>query len=373
VVWRATRMEVNLKNIKDNYRAIQRHIGKGKRIFGVVKGNAYNLGAVEVSKALLEVGADFFAVATPDEAFELREAGIDTPVLVLGPSPYRVAEEYVKYGVRPAINDLGIAKALSDASVKLGMPAYGHLKIDTGMGRIGFFPEDVVDAAKKIKSLPGLVLEGVFTHFAIADEKDLTYTIGQHDKFEKALKDLEEAGITFSIRHCCNSGGTLAKPEWAMEGVRPGQLVVGMYPSPEVVKPIDLKPGFEFKTEVVALRDVPSGRGIGYGLTYHTTGAEKIAVIPAGYADGYSRDLSGKGAEVLIRGHRCPVVGRVCMDQTMVNVSNLPDVEIGDEVVLIGKQGDDFVSVEEMAGKLGGVVTTIPIGIGKRVPRVYLD
>lgn len=366
-------MEVNLKNIKDNYRAIQRHIGKGKRIFGVVKGNAYNLGAVEVAKALLEVGADFFAVATPDEAIELREAGIDTPVLVLGPSPYAVAEEYVRYGIRAAVNDLGIAKSLSDASVKLGMPAYGHLKIDTGMGRIGFFPEDVVDVAKKIKALPGLVLEGVFTHFAIADEKDLTYTIGQHEKFEKALKDLEAAGITFSIRHCCNSGATLAMPEWAMEGVRPGQLVVGMYPSPDAVRSVKLKPGFEFKTEIVALRDVPPGKGISYGLIYHTSGTEKIAVIPAGYADGFSRDLSGKGAEVLVRGVRCPVVGRVCMDQAMINVSAVPDVRIGDEVVLLGKQGDELISLEEMAGKLGGIVTTIPIGIGKRVPRVYLD
>ena len=373
MTWRPTRMEVHLGNIKENYKAIQKHIGQGKRIFGVVKGNAYNLGAVQVAKTLLDVGADFFAVATPDEAIELREAGIGIPILVLGPSPYAVAEEYVRYGIRAAINDLGIAKALSNASQKLKMPAYGHVKIDSGMGRIGFFPEEAVDVATKIKEMSGVVMEGVFTHFAISDQKDLTYTWEQYHKFERTLKEIESAGINFRIRHCCNSGATLALPELALDGVRPGQIVVGMYPSTEVVRSVEIKPGFEFKTAVVALRDVPAGRGLSYGLIYCTSSTEKIAVLPVGYADGFNRDLSGKGTEVLVRGVRCPVVGRVCMDQTMVNVSHLPNVEIGDEVVLLGKQGNDLISLEEMAEKMGGIVTTIPTAISKRVPRVYIE
>ena len=371
--WRPTRLEVNLSAIRANYRAIQKHIGEGKRIFGVVKGDAYGLGAIPVAKTLTEEGTDFFAVATCDEAIELREKGILTPVLVLGPSPYEVAEEYVRLGIRATVNDMEIAEALSRASVKIGKPAYGHLKVDTGMGRIGFYPEEAPDVMDKMARLSGLEMEGIFTHFAIADAEDLSYTMEQYSKFAHVLEEIEKKGHKIRIRHCCNSGATLALPHLAMDGVRPGQLEVGMYPSKEVVKSIPLEHTFEFKTAISALRVVPPDRGVSYGLTYYTRGYEKLAVLPVGYHDGYSRELSGKGAEVLIRGERCPVVGRVCMDQTMVNVTHLEEVEVGDEVVLIGRQGEEYISAEDVADWIGTIVTTIPNMIGKRVTRVYLS
>jgi len=371
--WRPTRLEVNLSAIRANYRAIRKHIGEGKRIFGVVKGDAYGLGVIPVARTLIDEGSDFLAVATCDEAIELREKGIETPVLVLGPSPYGVAEEYVRYGIRATVNDMGIAEALSRASLKLGKAAYGHLKVDTGMGRIGFYPEEVPDIMDKMALLPGLEMEGIFTHFAIADAKDPAYTLEQYDKFSRVLEELGKRGHHIRIRHCCNSGATLALPHLAMDGVRPGQLEVGMYPSKEVVKSIPLEHTFEFKTSISALRMVPPDRGVSYGLTYFTKGYEKIAVLPVGYHDGYCRELSGKGAEVLIRGKRCPVVGRVCMDQTMVNVTHLEEVGVGDEVVLIGRQGEEYISAEDVADWIGTIVTTIPNMIGKRVTRVYLS
>ncbi|ADE56358.1 MAG: alanine racemase [Aminobacterium colombiense] len=371
--WRPTRLEVDLEKVRNNYRAIRKHVGESVRIFGVVKGDAYNLGADKIGRVLADMGVDFFAVATGDEAISLRESGIESPILVLGPSPYGIAEEYVRLGIRAAINDKGIAKALSDASVRLQKPAYGHVKIDSGMGRIGFFPHEAADAVEEISHLPGLNLEGIFTHFAISDARDLTYTYEQHSTFVKVIGELEKRGITFSIKHCCNSGATLALPQFVMDGVRPGQLVVGMYPSKEVVRSIAIEPVFEFKTAISAIRTVPAGKKLSYGLTYETTADERIAVIPVGYHDGYSRELSGKGTEVLIHGKRCPIVGRICMDQALVDVSVLQNPQIGDEVVLLGKQGEETITGDEIADKIGTIFTTLPNMIGKRVPRVYLN
>jgi len=373
--WRPTKLEVDLSRIRSNYRAVRKHIGEGPLIFGVVKGDAYKLGALPVAKVLEDEGATFFAVATCDEAIELKEGGIEGPVLVLGPSPYGVAGEYVRLGIRATVNDPQIARAMSDAAVRQGNTAYAHVKVDTGMGRIGFFPDQIKTELEEISKLPGLELEGIFTHFAIADarEDNLDYTREQYRTFCTVLEDLKQSGINFKIRHCCNSGATLALPEYAMDGVRPGQLVVGMYPSKEVVRSIPLDPVFEFKTEIAAIRDVPSGKGISYGLIYYTSSQERLAVIPVGYADGYCRELSGTGVEVLVRGKRCPVVGRICMDQAVVDVSGVPGANVGDEVVLIGRQGDEFISAEEIADRMGTIVTTIPNRIGKRVSRVYID
>ncbi len=376
---RPTWMEVRLDNIRANYRAIRDHIMAARkegtplpRIFAVMKANAYNLGALPVAWALSREGADFFIVATADEALELRGGGITAPILVLGASPYDAAEEYVRRGIRASITDMGMARAMSTASERLGKKAFVHLKVDTGMGRIGFSPVEVVENAARVASLPGIVCEGIFTHFATADEADLAYTEEQHEVFLRVLEALEDRGIHIPIRHCCNSGGTLSFPEWAMDGVRPGQLVVGMYPSPEVPRTIPLLPGFSFRTRIAALRTLPAGQGVSYGLTYTTASEERMAVLPVGYADGFARGLSNK-ADVLIRGVRCPVAGRICMDQCMVNVSALPDAAVGDEVVLIGRQGEEEITIYEYAEKTDTIVAAIAAMISPRVPRVYRD
>lgn len=370
---RPTRMEVNLDNLRYNYRLIKEHV-KGADVIAVIKANAYNLGAVQAAWALRQAGARFFAVATPDEALELRDGGITSPVLVLGSSPYEAAGPYVKWGIRAAITDMEMARAMSVSAVRMQKTAFVHLKVDSGLGRIGFPAVAALEAAEAIAKLPGLELEGVFTHFALADTGDMTYTWGQYRCFTEVIENLAEKGIRPKMRHCCNSAATLETPEMALDAVRPGHIIVGMYPSPEVARSIVVRPCFEFKTAIGALRDIPEGTGISYGLDYRTRGTERIAILPLGYADGYYRELWSKGAEVLVGGRRCPVVGRICMDQMMVNVTAVENAAVGDEVVLIGTQGGEAVPLEEVAEKLGTLECVPPTLIStKRVPRVYID
>jgi len=369
---RPTRLEVNLENVRYNYRLIQRHVG-GARVMAVIKANSYSLGALPMAWTLRQAGADFFGVATPDEALELREGGLTCPVLVLGPAPYEAAPHFVRFGVRAAVTDMKMAQAMSEAAVKQNRKAYIHLKIDSGLGRIGFFPEAAEKAAGEISALPGIDMEGAFTHFALADTGEMDYTREQYRRFLAVLDRLSKKGITFRVRHCCNSAATLEAPEMALDAVRPGHIIHGMYPSPEVKRSIIVKPCLEFKTAVAALRELPEGTGVGYGQNYVTAKEEKIAVLPLGYADGYFRELWSRGAEVLVRGRRCPVVGRICMDQTMINVTSVPDVSVGDEVVLIGRQGNAEVSLDEIAEKMDTLACVPPTMISKRVPRVYID
>jgi len=365
-------MEVSLDNLRYNYRLIREHV-KGARVIAVVKANAYSLGIIQASWALRGAGADFFAVATPDEAIEMREGGITSPVLVLGTSPYSVAGEYVRLGIRSAITDPMMARALSTEAVRQGRKAFVHIKIDSGLGRIGFIPGYTLEAVEDIVSLPGIEAEGAFTHFALADTGDMTYTREQYSRFLKALEQLSSKGIRFRMRHCCNSAATLETPEMALDAVRPGHIIVGMYPSPEVKRSIIVKPCFEFKTSIGLIRELPPGTGVSYGLDYVTEKNERIAQLPIGYADGYYRELWNKGAEVLIGGVRCPVVGRICMDQMMVNVTAVPKASVGDDVVLIGKQGGEEITLDEIAGKMGTLACVPPTLISKRVPRVYID
>ncbi|MEA3507391.1 MAG: alanine racemase [Synergistota bacterium] len=369
---RPTRLEVNLENVRYNYRLIQRHVG-GARVMAVIKANSYSLGALPMAWTLRQAGADFFAVATPDEALELREGGLTCPVLVLGPAPYEAAPQFVRFGVRATVTDMEMAQAMSDAAVRQGRRAFIHLKIDSGLGRIGFFPGVAEKVAEEIAALPGIDMEGAFTHFALADTGEMTYTREQYDRFVEVLDNLSKKGITFRVRHCCNSAATLEAPEMVLDAVRPGHIIHGMYPSPEVRRSIIVKPCLEFKTAIAALRELPEGTGVGYGQNYVTAKEETIAALPLGYADGYFRELWNRNTEVLVRGRRCPVVGRICMDQTMVNVSSVPGVSVGDEVVLIGRQGEAEVSLDEIAEKMDTLACVPPTMISKRVPRVYID
>jgi alanine racemase len=372
MAWRPTRMEVSLDNLRYNYRLIKEHV-KGARVIAVVKANAYNLGLMQAAWALRGAGADFFAVATPDEAIELREGGITSPVLVLGTSPYSVAGEYVRLGIRSALTDPTMAKALSAEALRQGKKALLHVKIDTGLGRIGFLPGSTLSGIEDLLSLPGIEAEGAFTHFATADTGEMDHTRLQYGRFIETLEMLGNKGITFAIRHCCNSAATLEAPEMALDAVRPGHIIVGMYPSLEVKRSITVKPCFEFKTAIGLIRELPEGTGVSYGLNYTTSGTERIAQLPLGYADGYFRELWNRGAEVLVRGTRCPVVGRICMDQMMVNVSSVPEAEVGDEVVLIGRQGGEEIPLDEIAEKMQTLACVPPTLISNRVPRVYID
>jgi alanine racemase len=363
-------MEVFLDSYRHNYRAI-RDLVKPAKVVSVLKANAYGMGAVTVAWALKGEGADFFAVATPDEAVELREAGILDPILVLGSSPYDAAEIYVKLDIRAAITDVRMAEAFSKAALRQNRLAHVHLKVDSGMGRIGFLPDSALSAAEAVHKLPGIDLEGIFTHFATADEKDLTHTHQQFKFFSSVLASARRAGIPVKMAHCCNSGALLANlSEMFLDGVRAGHVLNGIIPSPDCGDAISIEPCFEVKTAVGAVRELPAGTGISYGLTYTTGAAERVAILPVGYADGFSRALSNKG-EVLIRGKRCPIRGRVCMDQTIVGVSHLESVEAGDEVVLIGRQGDEAITIQNMADMASTIAATVPVAFTARVPRVY--
>ncbi len=370
--YRPSRMEVNLDNVAFNYRSIKDHVGSGVQLISVVKADAYGHGVLEVARRLAREGCQRFAVATSDEAFFLRESGIGESILVMGPTSYAAAGELVRQGVAVALTDLEMARALSRAAVREGIRAIVHLKVDTGMGRIGFLPDEIPSLLDEITTLPGLYLEGVFTHFATADEGRLDYTATQYRRYLVALSILEGRGVRIPLRHVCNSAGTLNSPEKHLDACRPGVILYGMWPSGDCIRPIELRPTFEVKTSVAMVRRLPAGSGVGYGLRYMTRGEEEIAVLPIGYADGLSRAFSMK-INVLVKGVKVPQVGNICMDQTMINVTGL-GASVGDEVVIIGRQGDQVITPDDVASARQNTINyEIPIMFSKRVPRVYVD
>ena len=371
--YRKTRMEVSLKNIRANFASIRSYVGRSE-INAVIKADAYGHGVIETARALLEEGCRFFAVAIPEEAIELRNAGIKNPILVLGASTYDSAEELVHLDITAACTDVKFAAAMSNAAEKQGKIAKLHIKIDSGMGRIGFTVSEFKEALEKILPLPLIDIEGIFTHFATSDECRPDWTNHQFSEYNKVIAIAEQKGLHVMIRHTCNSAGILGHPDKHLDMVRPGLILYGMAPSPETVcaYPITLLPTFEVKTEIVLIRNLPAGTGISYGLRYITRGDERIAALPLGYADGVTRALTGK-MSVLIHSKRCPVVGTICMDQMMVDVTNIKDAKIGDEVVIVGKQGNEVITPEEMASARNTINYEIPIIFSKRVPRIHIE
>ena len=370
--FRPTRMEVNLHNIRANFSSIRSYVKK-QEIFAVIKADAYGHGSIETACALIEEGCNQFAVAIPEEAIELRNAGITNQILVLGASAYSSVEELIRLDITATCTDVKFAMAMSKAAVKQKKTAKLHIKIDSGMGRLGFTIEEFKEAIEKILPLPSIDIAGMFTHFAVADETRTDWTNHQFTEYKKALSIAESKGISIRVQHTCNSAGILAHPDKYLDAVRPGLILYGMKPSPETVcvNPITLLPTFEVKTEIALVRNLPPATGISYGLHYITRGEELIAVLPVGYADGITRALSGK-MSVLIHGQRCPVVGIICMDLMMVNVTGIEGVQIGDEAVIIGKQGNNIISPEEMANARNTVNYEIPIIFSKRIPREYV-
>ncbi|MDY3869255.1 MAG: alanine racemase [Pyramidobacter sp.] len=369
---RPTRIEVYLEAYRHNYRAIKNILGKSK-IMPIVKADGYGLGVIPVSWLFKSEGADFFGVSSPDEAQTLRKGGILDRILIVGAPPCTrdVAEFCVREDVRPAVSNMDLAQFLSDAAVRMNRTAAVHIAVDSGMGRIGVMAENAADFALKVAALPGIVVEGMFTHFSVADEADLSWTYEQAGRFQAAVAEVRGRGIPV-IAHCCNSAGVLIGDEKLyMDYVRPGTLIHGMIPSPECGKAVGVELPFALKTAIAMIRDdIPEGWPISYGRTYRAQKGDRTAVLPIGYADGLPRVLSNRGT-VLIRGTRCPIVGRVCMDQCMVNVAHVPDVQVGDEAVLIGTQGNETIGAQEFAEAAGTVTTAVPCMFTARVPRVY--
>ena len=364
--------EVNLDAIAQNVKNIKKLIGEKKELMAVVKGNAYGHDILEISPVVLENGATRLAVARLEEAIFLRKAGITVPILVLGLTLKQQAESLVSYDITPAVCELEMIEKLSESAVQMNKMTKIHLKVDTGMGRIGIFPYAVLRFIKRIKALKNVEIEGIFTHFSVADEKDKFYTEEQFRKFIEILTILEKEEIKIPIKHVGNSATLLDLPHMWLDMVRPGIAIYGLYPSKEVKKTINLIPAQQFKTKIVFIKELPRGESISYGRTYITKRRMRVASLPVGYADGYNRLLSNQG-EVLVRGQRVPIIGRVCMDQCMIDVTNLTQVEIGDEVVLWGRQGEEMITVEEIAQKIRTInYEIVHMPDKKRVAKLFI-
>ena len=365
--------DINLDALAHNYNAIKRHVPAGTQFMGVMKADAYGHGAVPVSHAMVQLGAEYLAVSNLEEAVQIRRGGVRAPILILGYTPPTYAENMIYLDMTQEVHSLAYAKELNDTLNGTNFILNVHLKLDTGMTRIGFTAyddeaslRDMVEAA----SLPHLHIEGAFTHFCASDSKapaDEAFTRLQYSRFCAALEYLELHGIRPELRHCCNSGATLLYPEYAMDLIRPGIVNYGVSPSADTTGILDLQPVMQLSTTISQIRDIPAGVDVSYGRTYTTPSARRLAVLSIGYADGLSRRLSGR-TSFLIRGKYAPVVGRICMDLCMVDVTDIPDVQVGDEVVVIGSD----MPCEAMADQLDTIAYEVLCG-NKRIPRIYLQ
>lgn len=364
---------IDLDALAFNIKNIRSRTKRGTRIIGIIKADAYGHGSVETAEVLLENGADWLAVAVVDEALNLRRNGIEAPVLLLGYTPELRLEDVINNGFIQTVYSYDIAQKLSKAAVKLGKTAVVHIKIDTGMGRIGYrVNEDSANEIVEISKLPNIEVNGMFTHFSTADEADKTYTYSQFDKFIKMDSMLKDRGLNIPVRHASNSAGIMDFDNMMLDMVRPGIILYGAYPSDEVKKEnLMLKPVMSVKTHVSYVKTVEAGDYVSYGREYQAPGRRIIATIPVGYADGFIRAYS-KGGRVLIRGQYAPIIGRICMDQFMVDVTDINDVEINDEVVLMGRQGSNEISADDIADVLKTINYEVFCTLSKRVPRQYL-
>lgn len=365
--------EIDLAAIRANLSAIHARLGDRTPVMAIIKADAYGHGAVRVAHAIDDLVAAY-GVAVAEEALELREAGIRKPILILGyvePCRYR---ELVRNHISPAIFSFEAAAALSEAAVLERREATLHLAVDTGMTRIGFHPTDEsIAVIRRIAALPGLYIEGMFTHFACADMADKTSARRQHDLFVDFCGRVSHAGICIPIYHCSNSAGIMEFDDAHMDMVRAGIILYGLYPSDEVDQSVlKLQPALSLRARITHVQHVPAGTGISYGSTFVTARDSVIATVPVGYADGWPRALSNKG-RVLVHGQFAPIVGRVCMDQFMIDVTDIPGVRPGDTATLIGKDGANEIPIEEPAALAGSFQYELPCVLSKRIPRRYLE
>ncbi|MBQ7960430.1 MAG: alanine racemase [Clostridia bacterium] len=365
--------EIDLDAIGHNTREIKRCLSENTKLMGVIKADAYGHGAVEVAAELLRNGADQLAVAFADEAVELRRHGFDVPILILGNSTEGDIEVLLEYDIMPAVSDYDFAEKLSKAACTLGKVLKIHIKLDTGMSRIGFLAEDEksIDDICRISKLSGIELEGLFTHFATADETDEEYTKYQFQQFVKTAETLERNGINIPVKHVCNSAGLVKFPEMQLDMVRAGIIIYGLYPSKDFDHSlIDLKPAMTFKSRISHIKYLDEGTTLSYGRSYTLEKESRIATVAVGYADGYSRCLSNR-VNMLVKGNAVRQLGRICMDQCMIDISAVNNINVGDEVVLFGGT-EKGISADDIAEILGTISYEVVCAVSRRIPRIYI-
>jgi len=364
------RVEIDLDAISFNVQAFRRHIGAKVEIIAVVKGNAYGHGAAPVAQAALAAGANRLAVHRAAEGVELRKAGIEAPILVMGYTPPAGAALITQWHLTPSLITLEFARALSARASALGITIPIHIKVDTGMSRFGLLPDEVLEFLRELCNLPGISSQGLFTHFATADWEDTSFTHRQFEIFQDVLNAARREGFDLPVCHAANSGAAMRLPETHFNAIRLGIALYGLDPSEQWLPVFEIRPALTLKSIISRVRDLPPGSGISYGRTYVTQGKTRAALVPVGYGDGYHRSLSNRGC-VLIHGQRAPILGRICMDQFVVDISAIADVKQDDEVVLIGRQGNDQIRAEEVARLAGTINYEITTALLPRLPRLY--
>jgi alanine racemase len=368
--YHTTTAEVDLGALAYNYHQLRHVASPSVKFLTVVKADAYGHGAVPVSKKLEELGTDFLGVATVKEGVELRNAGITKPILVLSGIYQEEVEDVLTYQLTPMVYRLEIAEALAATAKKQGKKIPVHIKVDTGMGRIGVLAKEAPAFVNRVRKFEHLSIEGIASHFSTADGGDSSFAAEQLQRFTRTLEEMKKVDIDPPFCHIANSAALVNLPAARFTLVRPGIMLYGAYPSPSLKDRVSLRQVMSWKSLVADLKKVPEGSPISYGRTFITQRPSLIAAIPVGYADGYNRLFSNRG-EILIKGTRAPVVGRVCMDWTMVDVTDIPGVAVGDEVVLMGSQLGQEITAEELGERIGTISYEILCSVGKRVPRIY--
>ena len=379
-ILRRTWAEIDLDALARDFQAVREAANPQAKVCCVVKADAYGHGAVRIAREFEELGADWFAVSNLEEALQLRLGGIGKPILVLGYTPPEEAAALSNHHISQCVYSLDYARDLSRTAEEAGVTVNIHVKIDTGMSRLGFYYQDIsrdeatVQEVKAACQLPGLHPEGIFTHFAVSDEGKAgdAFTMQQFGCFKEMIESLLREDIDFEVRHCANSAAVFDYPLSHLDMVRAGIVIYGLYPSEELRHKPDLTPVLSLRSVVSHVKTVKPAATISYRRKFTAQKEMKVATVPVGYADGYPRILSAKGAQVLIGGKRCPILGRVCMDQLMADVSALPDVKVGDTVTLIGRDGEEAITADELANLEGSINYEVVCGLSKRVPRVYL-
>jgi len=375
---RRTWANVSMDNLAFNYKQLRGHVASGTKFLGVVKGDAYGHGAVAISRYLEELGAEYLAVSNLEEAMQIRRAEVWLPILILGYTPPSFAVHEANYQIRQEVNDIDYARQLNAQLEGTGKRLHIHIKLDTGMSRIGFFaynrPETIREILE-ISQMKNLYIEGIFQHFAVADSydpADQEFTALQYRRYVAMLNELAACGLRPELRHCCNSPATVLHPEYAMDMIRPGICTYGYAPGPGMDHELELRPLLSWHTTVAQVRDFEEGISISYGRLWTTPGKRKIAVLPIGYADGLNRCLTNQ-LTFLLKGHEIRQVGRICMDMCMVDVTDVPDVRIDDEVMIMGGSHEKEYSCESIARKRGTITYEVTSDISKRVTRIYLE
>ncbi len=363
-----TWIEVDLNAIEHNLKAIKNVVGSGRKILAIVKADAYGHGAVKVSQTLEQNEIDMLGVAFPGEGIELRENNINVPIVVLNPVISEQIEDVVKYSLRATVSSLDIANEISMAAKRHQCNIKIHVEIDTGMGGAGISPHKAIPFIKALLSIENLEIEGVFTHFNSSDEEDKFFAYEQSKKFKEILTQIKDEKISIPLIHTANSAAILDIPDSYFDMVRPGLILYGIFPSKYVSGNIGLKQAMSFKTKIINLKQLNPGSVIGYGRTFEILRQTTVATIPVGYKDGFSRHFSSLG-EVLVCGKRAPIIGRVCMDRCFIDVTNLPGVEVGSDVILFGNQGDETISIESASELIGTIPYEVVCNVGTKTPK----